>query len=78
MKERKVEIVASSESEFEIQKSKFGRGYEEIILVIHPLGPRIKGKFMSILELSCIAVIWSHRNFKAWICFVEKERDGRY
>ena len=40
MKEWKVEIVASSESEFEIQKSKFGRGYEEMILVIHPWGPR--------------------------------------
>ena len=40
MKEQKIGIVESSENEFEIMKSKFGRGYEEMILVIHPWGPR--------------------------------------
>ena len=41
MKEWKVEIVASSESEFEIQKREFESGYEEMILVIHPQGQEI-------------------------------------
>ena len=57
MKEWKVEIVASSESEFEIQKSKFGRGYEEMILVIHPWGPRNIEIFMYIPELSWVGII---------------------
>ena len=60
MKEQKVNIVASYESEFEVQKSKFGRRYEEIILVIHPWGPRYIEIFMYIPKLSCVEIIVSH------------------
>ena len=71
MKEQKVEIVASSESEFEIQKSKFGRGYEEIILVIHPWGPRNIEIFKYIPEISYVEIIVSHWNLKACIRIVK-------
>ena len=60
MKEWKVEIVASSESEFEIQKSKFGKGYKDIILAKHPWESMNKYIFSQV-------IILTHWNLKVCI-----------
>ena len=72
MKEWKVEIVSSSESEFEVKKNKFERCYKEVILVIHPWGPRNIEISRYIPELSCVEIIWSYWNLEASIRLVKR------